>query len=82
MVHKTEDITLEQLQKHLHIEEESCLRENKNVQSDCKVHHLEAGTSNNSSLKPKKNKGKFKNDNGKKKDKCHMCGIYIGSLCL
>lgn len=59
MVHKTEDSTLEQLQKHLRIEEESRLRENKNVQSDSKVHHLEASTSKNPSLKPNKNKGKI-----------------------
>ncbi|XP_020247984.1 uncharacterized protein LOC109825547 [Asparagus officinalis] len=53
LLHKTEDISLEQLQKNLRIEEESRIRDSKNsVQSDCKVHTVEKNESSVKKYEP------------------------------
>ena len=78
LMHKTEDISLEQLQKNLRIEEESRIRDSKNsVQSDCKVHTVEKNESSvkNVNLQVKKSGQHFKKKNfQKKKGSCFICG--------
>ncbi|KAK3004225.1 hypothetical protein RJ639_018027 [Escallonia herrerae] len=83
LLHKSEDFTLEQFQKHLHIEEESSKRENKvTVPVESNVHYVdESGSqSKNLALQVRKNDEQFKkkaNQDGeqkKKKGSCYVCG--------
>ncbi|KAK3002334.1 hypothetical protein RJ639_020781 [Escallonia herrerae] len=83
LLHKSEDFTLEQFQKHLRIEEESRKRENKvTVPVESNVHYVDGSgsQSKNSALQVRKNDGQFKkkaNQDGeqkKKKGSCYVCG--------
>ncbi|XP_077233372.1 uncharacterized protein LOC143875649 [Tasmannia lanceolata] len=83
LLHKSEDFTLEQIQKHLRIEEESRLRDHFPVQSESKVLNLEASGSHskNKALQVKNDGQKFKKQNNykkypKKKGACHVCGKF------
>ena len=81
-LHKSEDISLEQLLKHLRIEEEAQKRDDKNLnQEKSCVNHLEAGYSKKKGPGVKLSNTKFKkpgqkqnNNNPKRKGKCHVCG--------
>ncbi|XP_077209943.1 uncharacterized protein LOC143845466 [Tasmannia lanceolata] len=83
LLHKSKDFTLEQIQKHLRIEEESRLRDHFPVQSESKVLNLEASGSHskNKALQLKNDGQKFKKQNNykkypKKKGACHVCGKF------
>ncbi|KAK3007477.1 hypothetical protein RJ639_013464 [Escallonia herrerae] len=83
LLHKSEDFTLEQFQKHLRIEEESLKRENKvTVLVESNVHYMDGSgsQSKNPALQVRKNDEQFKkkaNQDGeqkKKKGSCYVCG--------
>ena len=66
---KAEDFTLEQIQKHLRIEEETRSREKKNsVPNESNVHYVSGeSSSKNQKLKAKKNDQQFKKKPHKKR---------------
>ena len=81
-LHKSEDISLDQLLKHLRIEEEARKRDDKNLnQGKSCVNHLEAGHSKKKGPGVKSTNTKFKkpgqkpnHNNPKRKGNCHVCG--------
>ena len=82
ILHNSEDFSLEQIQKHLRIEEESRARDG--------IEHSHVGTSKANALENNKvtkvNKRKFTNNNNNKfkkkpKGECFVCG-KVGSLTL
>ncbi|GAV85322.1 zf-CCHC domain-containing protein/UBN2_2 domain-containing protein [Cephalotus follicularis] len=75
-LHKSEDITLEQIQKHLRIEEESRLRDTKNLMiSETNVNFVEGSTSKvkNPNLQANKNVQFKKKNSQKKNGACFVC---------
>ncbi|KAG5527251.1 hypothetical protein RHGRI_028223 [Rhododendron griersonianum] len=69
LLHKAEDFSLEQIQKHLRIEEESRNRDKKGENSfRTDVHNIESGSGSN------RPNNKRKRNNKKKNDKCYNCG--------
>ncbi|KAK3037986.1 hypothetical protein RJ639_031573 [Escallonia herrerae] len=79
LLHKSEDFTLEQFQKHLRIEEESCKCENKvTVPVESNVHYVDGSgsQSKNPALQVRKNDEQFKkkaNQDGEQKKKKGSC---------
>ncbi|KAK3012718.1 hypothetical protein RJ639_008792 [Escallonia herrerae] len=80
LLHREKKFTLEKIQKHLHIEEESRNRDKKGeAEFNSKVNYVDA-TSGNSfhALQVKKEDNMFKrntnHNKNKKKSKCHDCG--------
>lgn len=76
LFHKTEDYTLEQIQKHLRIEEESRNRENKGNLSKSDVQVVEKGNQSTNTGKKRSSDEKPPANNKKKKKngKCYNCG--------
>ncbi|GKB04882.1 glucose-6-phosphate isomerase 1, chloroplastic [Tanacetum coccineum] len=80
LMHTSEDFTLDQIQKHLRIEEETRVREkNLNGASSSKVNYVDSGKKNNEN--DKKRKGTWNSSKDNKKDKkpfsevvCYKCG--------
>ncbi|XP_058211435.1 uncharacterized protein LOC131323598 [Rhododendron vialii] len=71
LLHKAEDFSLEQIQKHLRIEEESRNRDKKGGNSfKTDVHNIESGFGSSSNCP----NNKRKRNNKKKNDKCYNCG--------
>ncbi|KAK3006443.1 hypothetical protein RJ639_017438 [Escallonia herrerae] len=86
LLHKSEDFTLEQFQKHLSIEEESHKRENKvtvPVESDVHCVDGSGSQSKNPTLQVRKNDEHFKKkanqdeEQKKKKGSCYVCGKKV-----
>ncbi|KAK2999132.1 hypothetical protein RJ639_023332, partial [Escallonia herrerae] len=81
LLHKSEDFTLEQFQKHLRIEEESRKRENKvTVPVESNVHYVDGSgsQSKNPALQVRKNDEQFKkkaNQDGEQKKKKGSCYV-------
>nr|GEW46910.1 hypothetical protein [Tanacetum cinerariifolium] len=79
LMHTSEDFTLDQIQKHLRIEEETRIREkNLNGASSSKVNYVDSGKSNKGNNK--KRKGTWNSSKENKKDKkllsevvCYKC---------
>ncbi|GKB76921.1 hypothetical protein Tco_0943816 [Tanacetum coccineum] len=79
-MHTSEDFTLDHIQKHLRIEEETCIREkNLNGASSSKVNYVDSGKNNKGN--DKKRKGTWNSSKDNKKDKkplsevvCYKCG--------
>nr|GEV70857.1 hypothetical protein [Tanacetum cinerariifolium] len=68
LMHTSEDFTLDQIQKHLRIEEETRIREkNLNGASSSKVNYVDSGKNNKGNNK--KRKGTWNSSNENKKDK-------------
>lgn len=83
LMHKSEDFSLDQIQKHLRIEEEARKRDAKNlIQGQSSVNYLEARSFKGKGPGVKKDNHKFKHpgqknkkfDPNKRKGKCHVCG--------
>lgn len=77
LFHKTEDFNLEQIQKHLRIEEESRNRENKGILSKTDVQVVETGgvhSNNNNKKRSLNGKPPTNNKKNKKNGKCYNCG--------
>ncbi|GKD53549.1 glucose-6-phosphate isomerase 1, chloroplastic [Tanacetum coccineum] len=80
LMHTLEDFTLDQIQKHLQIEEETHIREkNPNGASTFKVSYVDSGKNNKGN--DKKRKGTWNSSKNNKKDKkplsevvCYKCG--------
>ncbi|GJT37510.1 zinc finger, CCHC-type containing protein [Tanacetum coccineum] len=80
LMQTSEDFTLDQIQKHLQIEEETRIREkNLNGASSSKVNYVDLGTNNKGN--DKKRKGTWNSSKDNKKDKkplsevvCYKCG--------
>ncbi|GKA38548.1 zinc finger, CCHC-type containing protein [Tanacetum coccineum] len=80
LMHTSEDFTLDQIQKHLRIEEETRIREkNLNGASSSKVNYVDSGKNNKGN--DKKRKGTWNSSKNNKKDKkplsevvCYKCG--------
>nr|GEY15654.1 retrovirus-related Pol polyprotein from transposon TNT 1-94 [Tanacetum cinerariifolium] len=80
LMHTSEDFTLDQIQKHLRIEEETCIHEkNLNGASSSKVNYVDSGKNNKKNNK--KMKGTWNSSKDNKKDKkplsevvCYKCG--------
>ncbi|GKA47911.1 zinc finger, CCHC-type containing protein [Tanacetum coccineum] len=80
LMHTSEDFTLDQIQKHLRIEEETRVREkNLNGASSSKVNYVDSGKNNKGN--DKKRKGTWNSSKNNKKDKkplsevvCYKCG--------
>ncbi|GJV36868.1 retrovirus-related pol polyprotein from transposon TNT 1-94 [Tanacetum coccineum] len=80
LMHTSEDFTLDQIQKHLRIEEETRIREkNLNGASSSKVNYVDSGKNNKGN--DKKRKGTWNSSKDNKKDKkplsevvCYKCG--------
>ncbi|GJW60522.1 glucose-6-phosphate isomerase 1, chloroplastic [Tanacetum coccineum] len=80
LMHTSEDFTLDQIQKHLRIEEETRIREkNLNGASSSKVNYVDSGKNNKGNNK--KRKGTWNSSKDNKKDKkplfevvCYKCG--------
>ncbi|GKA90632.1 glucose-6-phosphate isomerase 1, chloroplastic [Tanacetum coccineum] len=80
LMHTSEDFTLDQIQKHLRIEEETRIREkNLNDASGSKVNYVDSGKNNKGN--DKKGKGTWNSSKNNKKDKkplsevvCYKCG--------
>ena len=61
LIHKSEDVFLDQIQKHLHIEEEAQKRDAKNLtQGQSSVNYVEAGSFKRKRPGVKKDNNKFK----------------------
>ncbi|GKA01523.1 glucose-6-phosphate isomerase 1, chloroplastic [Tanacetum coccineum] len=79
LMHTSEDFTLDQIQKHLRIEEETRIREkNLNGASSSKVNYVDSGKNNKGN--DKKRKGTWNSSKNNKKDKkplsevvCYKC---------
>ncbi|GJY55669.1 zinc finger, CCHC-type containing protein, partial [Tanacetum coccineum] len=80
LMHTSEDFTLDQIQKHLRIKEETHIREkNLNDASGFKVNYVDSGKNNKGNNK--KRKGTWNSSKNNKKDKkplsevvCYQCG--------
>ncbi|GKD36163.1 zinc finger, CCHC-type containing protein, partial [Tanacetum coccineum] len=80
LMHTSEDFTLDQIQKHLRIEEETRVREkNLNGASSSKVNYVDSGKNNKGN--DKKRKGTWNSSKNNKKDRkplsevvCYKCG--------
>lgn len=73
LIHKSEDFTLEQIQKHLRIEEESRSRDN-SVLYNSKVNFVDKKRKLGQNFKVKSGGHKFKRTQKKQKGCCFVCG--------
>ncbi|GJV50552.1 putative ribonuclease H-like domain-containing protein [Tanacetum coccineum] len=75
LMHTLEDFTLDQIQKHLRIEEETRIREkNLNGASTSKVNYVDSGK--NKKGNDKNRKGTWNSSKDNKKDKSHYLRLY------